>query len=66
MPGMKQKIVLTEEQRQAFVELGRTGGKARAAKLSPEKRKKIAKKASKAAAKKRKEKAAAKKKGGKP
>ena len=44
---------LTEAQRKAAVELGRIGGKTRAANLTAEERRRIAIKASKAAAKAR-------------
>jgi hypothetical protein len=54
----KQPILrLTPSQQEAAVELGRIGGKTRAANLSPEERRRIAIKASKAAAKARTEKA---------
>ena len=50
----KQPILrLTPAQQEAAVELGRIGGKTRAANLSPEERRRIAIKASKAAAKAR-------------
>jgi hypothetical protein len=48
---------LTPSQLEAAVELGRIGGKTRAANLSPEERRRIAIKASKAAAKARTQKA---------
>ena len=46
-------LLLTDVQRKAAVELGRIGGKTRAANLTAEERRRIALKASKAAAKAR-------------
>jgi hypothetical protein len=54
-------LLLTDAQREAAVELGRIGGKTRAANLSAEERRRIAIKASKAAAKARTLKAKGKK-----
>ena len=50
-------LLLTDAQRKAAVELGRIGGKTRAANLTAEERRRIAIKASKAAAKARTKKA---------
>jgi hypothetical protein len=62
-PMMKPpKLELTPEQRKITEELGRIGGKTRAMKLTPEKRRAIAIKASKAAAKARTRKAKEKRK----
>ena len=47
------KLTLTKEQKQFFVDAGRTGGQARAEKLTAARRLEIARKASKAAAKAR-------------
>jgi hypothetical protein len=51
--GKRPILILTDAQRKAAVELGRIGGKTRAANLTAEERRRIAIKASKAAAKAR-------------
>jgi hypothetical protein len=55
------KLELTPEQRKIAAELGRIGGQTRAKKLTPERRRAIARQASKAAAEARKKKAAERK-----